>query len=87
MNHALSLGFKYWDSTVVVLQCSYYLVRYLLNFGVPQGFFYQNGLHTLLTKQFYKKNCEIIKKTINREQTFDKMMTKIYKTILSSSGY
>ena len=37
-----------------------------------QGFFfYQNGLHVLLTKQIYKVNCEIIKKT-NREKAFNK---------------
>ena len=34
---SLSLGFKYWGSTVVVLHCSYYLLRCLLNFGVPQS--------------------------------------------------
>ena len=34
---SLSLGFKYWGSTVVVLNCSYYLLRCLLNFGVPQS--------------------------------------------------
>ena len=35
---SLSLGFKYWGSTVVVLHCSYYLLRCLLNFCVPQSF-------------------------------------------------
>ena len=35
---SLSLGFKYWGSTVVVLHGSYYLLRCLLNFGVPQSF-------------------------------------------------
>ena len=33
---SLSLDFKYWVSTVVVLHCSY-LLRCLLNFGVPQS--------------------------------------------------
>ena len=33
---SLSLGFKYWGSTVVVLHCSY-LLRCLLNFGVAQS--------------------------------------------------
>ena len=37
MNDALSLAFKYWGFTVVVLHCSYYLLRCLLNFGVPQS--------------------------------------------------
>ena len=39
-------------------------------------FFYQNGLHVLLTKQLYKINCEIIKIKINREKAFNKTMTK-----------
>ena len=34
---SLSLGFKYWGPTVVVLRCSYYLLRCLLNFGAPQS--------------------------------------------------
>ena len=34
---SLFLGFKYWGSTVVVLHCSYYLLRWLLSFGVPQS--------------------------------------------------
>ena len=41
-----------------------------------QFFFYQNDLHVLLTKQFYKINCEIIKTKINRGKAFNKMMTK-----------
>ena len=39
-------------------------------------FFCQNDLHVLLTKQFYKINCEIIKIKINREKAFNKTMTK-----------
>ena len=34
---SLALGFKYWGSTIVALHCSYYLLRCLLNFGVPQS--------------------------------------------------
>ena len=34
---SLSLGFRYWGSTVVILHCSYCLLRCLLNFGVPQS--------------------------------------------------
>ena len=34
---SLSLGFKYWDSTVVVLHCNYYLLRCLLSFGASQS--------------------------------------------------
>ena len=33
---SVSLAFKYWGSTVVVLHCSYYL-KCLLSFGVPQS--------------------------------------------------
>ena len=39
-------------------------------------FFCQNDLNVLLTKQFYKINCEIIKIKINREKAFNKTMTK-----------
>ena len=49
-------------------------------------FFYQNDLHVLLTKQFYKINCEIIKIKINREKSFNKTMTKQYKTLTKSFG-
>ena len=49
-------------------------------------FFYQNDLHVLLTKQFYKINCEIIKIKINREKAFNKTMTKQYKTLTTSFG-
>ena len=34
---SLSLGFKYCGSTIVVLHCSYYSFRCLLNFGVAQS--------------------------------------------------
>ena len=39
-------------------------------------FFHQNGLHVLLTRQFDKINCEIIKIKIHREKAFNKTMTK-----------
>ena len=39
-------------------------------------FFYQHDLNVLLTKQFYKINCETIKIKINREKAFNKTMTK-----------
>ena len=34
---SLSLGFKYWGSTVVVLHCNYHLLRCLLSFVAPQS--------------------------------------------------
>ena len=37
-------------------------------------FFYQNDLHILLTKQFYKINYEIKKN--NREEAYNKKVTK-----------
>ena len=46
-------------------------------------FFYQNDLHVLLTKQFYKINCEIIKIKINREKEFNKTMTKHIQNLIN----
>ena len=31
------MAFKYWGSTLVVLHCSCYLLKCLLNFGLPQS--------------------------------------------------
>ena len=40
-------------------------------------FFYQSDIHVLLTKQFYKINCEIIKIKINREKAYNKTMESV----------
>ena len=49
---SLSLGFKYWGSTVVVLHCSYYLLKCLLNFGVPQSLSHVQYCSSLLFLHF-----------------------------------
>ena len=51
-------------------------------------FFYQNDLHVLLAKQFYKKNCEIIKiklKLIEKKHII-KRWQNIYETLTTSFG-
>ena len=51
-------------------------------------FFYQNDLHVLLPKQFYKKNCEIIKtklKLIEKKHII-KRWQNIYETLTTSFG-
>ena len=44
------LAFKYWGSTVVVLHSSCYLLRCLLNFGLPQSL--SHGQYCLIFPNF-----------------------------------
>ena len=49
-------------------------------------FFYQNDLHVLLTKQFYKINYEIIKRKLIEKKHIIKWWQNIYETLTTSFG-
>ena len=50
------------------------------------SFFYQNDLHVLLTKQFYKINYEIIKRKLIEKKHIIKRWQNIYETLTTSFG-